>query len=539
MRFFKYLLLIFLSTLSVNAFAELVYRYGTNMTEYTSRDEACNAWRKAGGLSLGPKNEDSSNAPTGGYCVGYRNLGQPNAIRLTETWNAFDKPKECPKAGTPLVAWLEKGTTHIPIRLCKDGCTFTGNGSVVEMTNYDNTILQSTGNADNCTNQYKDDPPPKCDKTNPYGDCYVPPDDKCVRAKDGSIFCPDNSKPPENNTCNGADYCKRPPEGCGPGYVPGSFNGEQLCVRSGPNVPKNPPDPDKPDDPNNCMNGGTYCPQPPDNTQCPSGYTETTYNGSKICVKNNPDPDKPNPNDPNNPDYEGGGDGGGDNGGGDGSTGGGTIDVKGIIDAINALKAALLNAIAGISGKLDTLIAGQKTGNEHLKNIKDESVKTNEKLDKSNEHLGKIEDATSAASDTLGEINDAAHATSEAVGETNKKLDSIKDAIDSQSKCLDKNSGKYRECTPDDFSAASTPDGKVDILEREIDTNFDGNIISVSDQCPPPMVIRFNLLEEHVITFSYDNFCYGASLARPWVIFVGMLTAFLIVTGQIRGGSDD
>ncbi|WP_265597005.1 virulence factor TspB C-terminal domain-related protein [Acinetobacter gyllenbergii] len=53
------------------------------------------------------------------------------------------------------------------------------------------------------------------------------------------------------------------------------------------------------------------------------------------------------------------------------------------------------------------------------------------------------------------------------------------------------------------------------------------------------MVITFNIVQTYTITFSYENFCYGASLARPWVIFVGMLTAFLIVTGQIRGGSND
>lgn len=526
MRFFKYLVFIFVSIISFDVYAADQYRIGEGQLFDTAIGACSDYANKLSGTK--PRLSQRTNL----YCVYTNRSGLENEIVISIIKSA------CPSRGSLKVFYYPAGTTSVPTRACVDGCTYEG-GHAIDTPNHVAITMQATGDSLNCTNESGPKQPPQCDKTDPYGGCYVPPNDNCMRLADGSIHCPDNTKPPENNTCNGADYCKRPPEGCGPGYVPGSFNGQQLCVRSGPNVPKNPPDPDKPDDPNNCMNGGTYCPQPPDNTQCPSGYTETTYNGSKICVKNNPDPDKPNPNDPNNPDYGGGDNGGGDNGGGDGSTGGGTIDVKGIIDAINALKVALLNAIAGISGKLDTLIAGQKTGNDHLKNIKDESVKTNEKLDKSNEHLGKIEDATSAASDTLGEINDAAHATSEAVGETNKKLDSIKDAIDSQSKCLDKNSGKYRECTPDDFSAASTPDGKVDILEREIDTNFDGNIISVSDQCPPPMVIRFNLLEEHVITFSYDNFCYGASLARPWVIFVGMLTAFLIVTGQIRGGSDD
>ncbi|VXA58401.1 conserved exported hypothetical protein [Acinetobacter proteolyticus] len=430
MRFFKYLVFIFLSIISVNAFSADSYYANYNNIKYTAATTSgvCKAVEPVYGRQDRLPLKFNS-APSGttvmGYCYDIAN----------NSFTVFKEPIKCPAKGWPVPVYLPKGTTRIPIRMCKDGCTLEGGGNSIETNNYTMTTMQFTGDSLNCTEAYKDDPV-KCDTKDPYGDCYVPPNDDCVRLKDGSIQCPDNSKPPENNTCNGADYCKRPPEGCGPGYVPGSFNGEQLCVRSGPNTPKDPPEPDKPEDPNNCMNGGTYCPQPPDNTKCPSGYSETTFNGSKICVKDNPDPEKLNPNDPNNPDYGGGDNGGGDNGGGDGSTGG-TIDVKGIIDAIKDLKTSLLNAIAGISGKLDTIILGQKTGNEHLKNIKDESVKTNEKLDKSNGHLEKIEEATKA--------------TSEAVGITNEKLDSLKDSVDSQTKCRDDSTGKYRECTPDDL----------------------------------------------------------------------------------------
>jgi len=384
MRFFKYLVLIFASIITSQIYAASLTCTASGAGGFatgSSAIEACTNLYKA---------RISQDVPSTLKAI---TTGENQFSCSAYSGNAFgsgDCKVSCPKSGTPLVAWLTKGTTHIPVKLCKDGCTFTGSGSVVEMTNYDNTILQATGDSKDCTNQYKDDPPPKCDKTDPYGDCYVPPDDKCVRAKDGSIFCPDNSKPPENNTCNGADYCKRPPEGCGPGYVSGSFNGEQLCVRSGPNVPKEPPEPDNPDDPNNCMNGGSYCPQPPDNTSCPSGYTETTFNGSKICVKNNPDPEKPNPNDPNNNDG-GGGASEPNGGGGDGSTGG-SVNLKPVIDAINSLKNALLSALAGFHPKLDKIINGIKEGTE--------------KLDKSNEHLAKIQDATTATSEATGDIRD-------------------------------------------------------------------------------------------------------------------------------------
>lgn len=476
MKFFKYLVLIFASIISVNAFAAYKYKaqYGLTATEWMdSGSAACTKL-----LSLLQNNVSSflSNTETNCY---YKSSVNGN------TWVAsLSRKVECPTAGTPLVAWLEKGSTHIPIQICKDGCTFTGSGTVVEMNNYDNTILQSTGNANDCTNKYKDDPPPKCDKTNPYGDCYVPPDDKCVRAKDGSIFCPDNSKPPENNTCNGADYCKRPPQGCGEGYVPGSFNGEQLCVRSGPNTPKNPPEPDNPNDPNNCMNGGTYCPQPPDNTSCPSGYYETTYNGSKICVKNNPDPDKPNPNDPNT---DGGGgaseptDGGGD--GGDG----GSINLKPVIDAITALKNALLSALSGISGKIDQLVNGQK--------------QTNEKLDKSNEHLGKIQDATSATSEATGDIRDF-----------------LKD---------DKKPPE---------NDTTVPVEKVQVPEP---TNQ--QYLGWSPSCP--MQAKSNELVINGIAVAIESdftpTCEMALAVRPFVLAAGAIIAFLIASGVWMGRGDN
>ncbi|EQC1061295.1 hypothetical protein ACY2HH_003619 [Acinetobacter baumannii] len=73
----------------------------------------------------------------------------------------------------------------------------------------------------------------QCNKNDPYGGCYQPPNDGCTRLADGSISCPDGAAPPSpTGTCGGATYCNRPPTGCGTGYVSGSFNGQALCVKS-------------------------------------------------------------------------------------------------------------------------------------------------------------------------------------------------------------------------------------------------------------------------------------------------------------------
>lgn len=394
MRFFKYLVFIFATIISLNAFAawEVMDNLRLNNkpelfspSVFNSPSEACSSYESFA-------RKQYADYPNFNY---HQKLTQTNSTEyscqigdVTSTRIIFVNKAVCPAKGTLKLFYYPAGSTSVPTRVCQDGCTYEG-GHAIDTPNHVAITMQATGDGENCTNESGPKQPPTCDKSDPYGGCYVPPNDDCIRLKDGSIQCPDNSKPPENNTCNGANYCKRPPQGCGAGYVSGSFNGQQLCVRSGPNVPKNPPEPDNPQDPNNCMNGGSYCSQPPDNTSCPSGYNETTFNGSKICVKNNPDPEKPNPNDPNNSD--GGGDG---DGNGDGDTGGtgetGSIDFKPIIDAIKSLKDSLLASISGISTKLSTLIDAQKTANDHL---------------------DKIEDATQA--------------TSTALGETNKKLDQI------------------------------------------------------------------------------------------------------------------
>lgn len=411
MRFFKYLVFIFLSLISLDVLAayKIVLTskgWDSNKTFNTASD-ACNSYISTYNSNvengrLVYKNNTETTCVVDGYS-GDTKAYTDYILPISQT--------NCPAKGYWKLLYLPSGTTSLPLRQCIDGCTWTGSGMSIETPNYTQTVITATGDSENCTNQNTDSPPPKCDTKNPYGDCYVPPNDNCVRLKDGSIQCPNQQQPPIQQGCeNGATYCKRPPQGCGPDYVSGSFNGEQICVKKGPNTPTDPKDPDDPSNPNSCTT--SYCPKPDKNKDCPNGYYPTTYQGQNICVKDNPDPNKPNPNDPNNSGSGDDGSGSSEPTGGDGDgSSGGSVNLKPVVDSINALKAALLSAIEGVSKKLTSLIDGQKKSNDHLKNIKDESVKSNEKLDKTNEHLDKIEEATQAAST--------------GIGETNKKLDQI------------------------------------------------------------------------------------------------------------------
>lgn len=400
MRFFKYLAYFLLLIFPVSAIAEQCYQVGT--TKFKTPETACASfWASYPNGSNKQYYFDTTGAYAGKLRCYVFNEGNNNT-----TYPIVECDIECGEPGTPIHVSFEN-MEHIPLTTCypqSDGrfcvtqgnpATVSGGGTYLGQTFKPSIIHQSVSKTPslNCTPKFSDT---KCDNKDPYGGCYVPPDDGCTRQADGSIYCPSNVPPPTpTDTCSGATYCKRPPEGCGTGYVSGSFNGQQLCVKSGPSTPPDPSDPTDPQPPNQCT--AQYCPKPEPEKECPTGYYSSYYNGTPICVANNPNPNQPNQNDPNNNENASSEPIGGD----DPNT---SFDVKGIIDAIKALRDSLLGSIENVSKKLTTLIDGQKITNDHL-------TKLNEKSQIANEHLQNIEDSSLA--------------TSEAVGESNKKLDQI------------------------------------------------------------------------------------------------------------------
>lgn len=74
------------------------------------------------------------------------------------------------------------------------------------------------------------------------------PDDNCTRLPDGSITCPEEPEKPDDTilVCT-ASSCPNPDnKRCPTGYVKGSFNGQNLCVKSSKPTDPN-PDPDEGD----------------------------------------------------------------------------------------------------------------------------------------------------------------------------------------------------------------------------------------------------------------------------------------------------
>ncbi|HAV5681919.1 TPA: methyl-accepting chemotaxis protein [Acinetobacter baumannii] len=516
MRHLKYLIFIIISLFSAPAFADYYVYYinnGTINTGYqTSYEAACNKYVSMLGTP-------TSNVRVSGiYCV-FDNMNGSNVVSTGQigiTKKLVSAPPiTCPNSGSPVPTYFEPNTP-IPVRVCKQNAD--GTYCIYDAPDKNNPIVISTGNyqsitlssvsavpSPSCTPQFSKT---SCDPKDPYGGCYQPPDDNCNRMADGSIYCPEGTPPPpiQSGCSNNATYCHMPPTGCGSNYVPGTFNGKQICVRN-----SNPP----PIDP---------IPQPPSASEPPP-----------IDPNDPPPASSPPPAIP--PESS-------------------TI-LRSILDAINAVnnkltwvKDEIVNSVNNVSRTLG--ITNQKLDAVNS-SVKETTAAVKETTAAVNNVKAAV-DANATTVKTAVEANTAAtngvkSAVEANTSSTANKLNEVVNAINN--KPVGGGGGTAVNLEPtnnllkgiQDWLAVSDDtnpeDGEIKVVKNEIDTNFDGNLVNATGTCPQPMQISFSIVQTYTIQFSYETFCLGASLARPWIIFVGMLTAFFIVTGHYRGGSND
>lgn len=329
MRFFKYFIfLIFFITANAKAdwktttYAEPGKIWQKDII-YFNVEDVCNAFK----LQFGTKVSK---------CEANSTITRINAwVSGTPVHIADFVASSCPPAGTEMYldGYITSPTGSAPDGIiCSNGCEWNHSNGSATATDTPNGNLnwgfdvESTGKS--------------CSQETPKGEDAINNEMVCT-----------------------TDYCVKPADKiCPVGYSKQMFNNVDYCVKDGKNPPDNPDseNPD-PDNPNNCTQ--SYCPKPDDTKDCPAGYYPTVYNGEKICVKDNPTPNQPNPNDPNNNDNPPSSE---PVAGDDPNT---SFDTKGIIDSIKALRDSLLGAIDSVSKKISSLVDGQKTSNEHLKNI--------------------------------------------------------------------------------------------------------------------------------------------------------------------------
>lgn len=242
MRFFKYLVFIILSFISINSFAATTYSLD-NASSYpkilsltsSSKDSLCS---QAYSIYLDNyKNRFETYAGytiTGNYCNFMQASG---GVSINFPFKTIVEETKCwypdYKIVTQPITSLKK-VMCLPVNgvICKYTGDPTGspiiNGSI---TTSFSSVSQTPDPS--CKEQLVN---PPCDPKDPYGGCFTPPDDGCTRQFNGSIECPADTVPPVEKGCNGATYCDRPPQGCGEGYVSGSYNGKQICIKTSPST---------------------------------------------------------------------------------------------------------------------------------------------------------------------------------------------------------------------------------------------------------------------------------------------------------------
>ena len=387
MKFFKYLVFLFLSLFSAFSYSQEVCTYtltlwGTNKT-FNSVSALCTEAKAMGGW-------DNLQCIVSGNRIS-GSISPGNSIGDIGHKTCVEQPQECwhpdYKLVTQHVSKPIKSTMCLKINgvMCKYSADPQTLKNTVVINGYiDNTFKSVSKTPDpNCKEQLLN---PPCDPKDPYGGCYTPGDDGCTRQFDGSIICPDEVEPPIEQGCNGADYCKRPPQGCGQGYVSGTFNGERICIKTKPS------------------NGGGSDGGGSDGGGSDGGGSDG-----------------------------GGSDGGGSNGGG--SDGGGpqlpvTPDLSGVINAINNVASKIDHYSKETIESIDTMskkITGKlDTSNGHLDQIEANTLSTKNNTAQTNDLLQQILDKTGTGGDGSGDPS-----TGEGVDltETNGLLGEIRDGI--------------------------------------------------------------------------------------------------------------
>ena len=220
-----------------------------------------------------------------------------------------------------------------------------------------------------------------------------------------------------------------------------------------------------------CKSGEPYCTKPP--TGCPSGYTSGSYNGKEICVKNNPDPTKPNPNDPNN--------------------GGGKFDDSKIIAAINDSKTSITNsinnAVNSINSSISTInqsitaVANAVNNNTNAVNAVKSSVDALHNT--INAVTTAVNNNTNAVTSAVNANTNATNAVKASVDALNSTVSAVTSAVDNNTKAVNANADKVANAVKENTTATNAVKTAVDNLNSAVNAvttavNANGDKVSNS-----------------------------------------------------------
>lgn len=477
MKFFKYLILLFLSILSINVIAaNYEYRTLDSITStswFSSYKDSCQSF----------VNQKVSN----GSNISYVSSTEDQCVYKTSDGNRgaqIEKREATCKAGQNkfLDGFITPSDGSPPDIVCFSGCLYKSDGGG---TAFDtpNGNLNWGFNASSTGATCGADTPKGEDKPNP-----VTP-----------------MKPEECKSASGSDaYCNKPSnKQCPTGYKQGSFNNQQICIKPSPD-----PDPTKPNpnDPNNgdgkgSCNGTNNC-----NTtnfddskiieainastsaitqaistlssSLSSGFSSVVNAVSSVTSAVNANTSAVNAS-------------------GDKVTNA----VNENTSAVNAVK----SAVNGLNSSIQAVANAVNTNGDKVTNAVNINGKNT--VDAVNSNADKVTNAVNTgAKNTIDAVNtsgkntvDAVNASTDATKENGKKLDGIKDGVDKGNGFLKEiKDWLFADVDQNSFNA-ETP--MRDLQQKDIESDK----YKVSGQCPVSRTFSF---KGHTFTLDLSNFCY-------------------------------
>ncbi|WP_171496358.1 virulence factor TspB C-terminal domain-related protein [Acinetobacter nosocomialis] len=361
----------------------------------------------------------------------------------------------------------------------------------------------------------------QCNKNDPYGGCYQPPNDGCTRLADGSITCPDNMPPPDiKNTCGGQSYCNRPPDGCGTGYVSGSFNGQAVCVKS-----------------SGSQGGGGQGSGSGTGSGSGSGLGSGSGSGSgsgdgsgtgvntgtgNTTINNSSSSSSTTNTTINNSD--------GSSAGSSTSKTDFKIDFQPVVQAISALS----DKLTWVKSELVTAVS----------RVEDKLTQTNSKLDSVKSSVDQTTQAVNANGDKVKSAVDANTAATNSVkgavdANTNSTASKLNDVVNAINNKGSGGGGGSTDMKPTNdiltsikeflTGKADTSSLKADLPSEEVSSQtLDSGSFQSNPQCPPDVALALPGLGSYV--FSYSRFCDALQIAGYFIMIAAYFFAALIVS---------
>ena len=506
MRFFKYLVFLVLSIISINAYSDEFYFSNSPSSIYPTADAICSSMigKTSSGIPIKGSVAQWNGVSSIGTCL---YTGSVNQSIGSGNFN-YKKTTSCPSS-------VSSNPISVPNW---DKWTLEQSDAY-----YSKNVTGKTACYQGC--RYKDPSmggtPPELHLTygSPVTDSSCPPDGTTKP----STPVPDGTPPQPDTQCKNAQgsdsYCDKPPTGCPSGYKSGSFNNKEICVKNSPD-----PDPTKPNpnDPNN-------------------GDGKGSCNGTNNCNTSNFDDSKIIS----------------------------AIDSlkSSFNSAISTMTNTLSSAISSVTSAVNSVTSAVNASADKVKTAVDANTTA---VNANGDKVKTAVDANTTAVNANGDkVKTAVDANTTAVNANGDKIkgavdanttavnangDKVKTAVDANTTAVNANGDKIKGAVDANTDAVKEGNTLLDDIKKWLSdsdgVSADDGLITVdkfefenqpdkfnwSAQCPAPIETNTTIIGySWTYSFSFDNWCAVLAKLSNYFVFAATFGACLIIAG-VRNG---